>query len=594
MTRSATVRLRRFAVLPAFFLAITTPVVSFAQADGLTYRINGVGGELRDNLRAHLGASPRSREAAERFIVAAPLRAERALEALGYYQHEISMEVDRSGRPWRAQFEVNSGEVLRYSSVGIELEGAGADTAPFQDLMRSSAPKTGDAVHHGNYESFKASLQQLARQLGYFDAALTESRIEVEPAAERAELTLRYSTGRRYDFGELRADEDVLAPAFLERLLPYDQGGPYSQSGLLDLRQRLLRLGYFSGVVVLPELDQRADGRVPIRVEATPAPAHSYELGVGYSTDTRQRFSLLWRSPKLNNRGHSQQTSLRWSPINPELRTIYSIPLDDPANDLLQFVGRLEANEYGDLESNQREIGLRREQTAATGVRALGVRLLREDWSALSEEFDAEFLLLGGSFSRRQRRGDAVDPEAGFSQFYEFELASSSAGSDEDLLRLRAELLGVRRFFDSWRVVARAEAGYLRSSSERPDEIPPSLAFFAGGDNSIRGYAYQSVGRELAASAILDTRRADRLVVGGTRLLTSSVELQRYLTPEWRVAAFVDAGDAFVDSDFELNIGVGFGVHYLSPVGALRLEVADPVTSDDRDWRVHINIGAEF
>ncbi|MEL7047040.1 MAG: BamA/TamA family outer membrane protein, partial [Pseudomonadota bacterium] len=101
-------------------------------------------------------------------------------------------------------------------------------------------------------------------------------------------------------------------------------------------------------------------------------------------------------------------------------------------------------------------------------------------------------------------------------------------------------------------------------------------------------------GRELAASAILDTRRADRLVVGGTRLLTSSVELQRYLTPEWRVAAFVDAGDAFVESDFELNIGVGFGIHYLSPVGALRLEVADPVTSDDRDWRVHINIGAEF
>ncbi|MEM6774710.1 MAG: autotransporter assembly complex family protein [Pseudomonadota bacterium] len=594
MTRPATVRLRHVAALLAFLLAVTTPTCGFAQADGLTYRISGVDGELRDNLRAHLGESPRSREAAERFIVAAPQRAERALEALGYYQHSIAVEVDRSGRPWRAQFEVNSGEVLRYSNVAIELTGAGADTAAFQTLLNSSAPKKGGPVHHGHYESFKASLQQLARQLGYFDAALQESRIEVEPAAERAELTLRYSTGPRYRFGELKADDEVLAPQFLARLLPYDQSGPYSQAGLLDLRQRLLRLGYFSGVVVLPELDQRADGRVPIRVEATPAPAHSYELGVGYSTDTQQRFSLLWRSPKLNNRGHSQQTSLRWSPINPELRTIYSIPLDDPANDLLQFVGRLEANEYGDLESNQREIGLRREQTTPTGVRALGLRLLREDWSALSEDFDAEFVLLGGSFSRRQRRGDAVDPESGFSQYYEFGLASSSLGSDEDLLRLRAELLGVRRFFNDWRLVARAEAGYLRSSSQRPDEIPPSLAFFAGGDHSIRGYAYQSVGRELTASAILDTRRADRLVVGGTRLLTSSLELQRYVTPQWRVAAFVDAGDAFVESDFELNVGVGFGIHYLSPVGALRLEVADPVTSDDRDWRVHINIGAEF
>jgi translocation and assembly module TamA len=82
--------------------------------------------------------------------------------------------------------------------------------------------------------------------------------------------------------------------------------------------------------------------------------------------------------------------------------------------------------------------------------------------------------------------------------------------------------------------------------------------------------------------------------VGGTRLLTGSLEIQRYLNETWRAALFVDAGDAFDSGEFNTNVGVGFGVHYLSPVGALRFELANPVSDSDGSWRVHINIGAEF
>jgi translocation and assembly module TamA len=187
-----------------------------------------------------------------------------------------------------------------------------------------------------------------------------------------------------------------------------------------------------------------------------------------------------------------------------------------------------------------------------------------------------------------------VDPDSGLSQFYDVEVASADLGSDEDLLRLRGQLIGARRFADDWRVVARLDAGILFSSSEMPDEIPPSLAFFAGGDRSIRGYGYQSIGREIESVVLGDQEDPRRLVVGGTRLLTGSVELQRYVTPTWRVALFADGGDAFVEDAFEMNVGVGLGLHYLSPAGALRFEIADPVTSDDLGFRIHINIGAEF
>ncbi len=62
----------------------------------------------------------------------------------------------------------------------------------------------------------------------------------------------------------------------------------------------------------------------------------------------------------------------------------------------------------------------------------------------------------------------------------------------------------------------------------------------------------------------------------------------------WRGALFVDAGDAFDEGEFEVNVGVGFGVHYLTPVGAIKLELANSVSEDDPSWRFIINIGAEF
>lgn len=563
------------------------------EAAGLTYRIEGSGPELRANLRAHLGPSAQDRGAAERFLVTARERASRALEALGFYAYEIDITTDRQGDPWRATITVDAGDALRYTTVAARLAGEGADDPLLQRLFDRQAPAVGDVVHHGRYESFKNELQQLARQRGYFDAEFSEHRIDIDVSQQRAALHLLFTVGPRYGFGDLRADEALLPVEFLYRVRPFDVGTPYSQGELLELRQRLLRLGYFSSVVVLPEVTERDAGLVPIRVDVVRAPAQSFEVGVGYSTDTRQRFSLLWRTPRLNRYGHSQQTSLRWSPVNPELRATYSVPLKDPANDILQGILRLERNEFGDLESDQREIALRRERTRAGVVQAIQLRALGEDWDAASETFSAGFLLAGTTYSRRSRSGSSVDPEAGLSQFYGIEAASSSLGSDQDLLRLQGEVVAVHRFNEWWRIVARGQAGLLFSSSERPDEIPPSLAFFAGGDRSIRGYAYQSVGRELPLQAF-GIADPDSLVVGGTRLAAGSFEVQRYLNPRWRLAAFVDAGDAFVEDNFDLNVGVGLGVHYLSPVGALRFEIADPVTSDKRDWRIHINIGAEF
>lgn len=83
-------------------------------------------------------------------------------------------------------------------------------------------------------------------------------------------------------------------------------------------------------------------------------------------------------------------------------------------------------------------------------------------------------------------------------------------------------------------------------------------------------------------------------MVGGDRLVTASVEYQYSFNDTWRGALFVDAGDAFDEGEFDAHYGAGFGVHYMSPVGAIRLELANNLSEEDPSWRMHLNIGAEF
>lgn len=580
----------------AIAVLLLLAVLPQALADGLRYRIQGAGEESAENIRAYLGESPRDEPAAQRFLATAADRTARALQAVGVYDADIELEIDRSVDPWRVQIQVREGAPVTYASVDVSLSGPGEQDEALLRVVAQNAPRIGDPLHHGRYESFKQTLLRRARERGYFDARLEQREVRVSADRGEASATILLNTGERARFGPLRAPGDLISDRLLQSIQPFAVDDPYSQSALLELRARLLRLGFFNSVVVAPALNEREGNRVPIRVDLQAAPRHSYELGAGFSTDTRQRLSLVWSSPRLNSWGHSQQTRLRYSPINPVARVTYSVPLDDPSNDLLQFGARLEDNEFGDLESEQRELSLRRETSKGGNVRSVSLRALNESWSALEESFDAHYALAGVSFSRRLRRGNAVDPDAGLSQFYALEGGASSLGSDQDLVRFSGTVTGLKRFGERSRFVARLSAGILYSSSTRPDELPPSLAFFAGGDNSIRGYAYQSVGREIRAAAIgVDGRTAaSGLVVGGTRLFTASLEYQRYFSETWRGALFVDGGDAFVDSDFSMNAGVGIGVHYLTPIGAIRIEVANPVTESDGDWRLHINIGAEL
>ena len=558
----------------------------------LEYRIEGLQRAQLANVEAWLGPLPETRAARANFVSSARDRVERSLQALGYYRADVDISLDREQEPWRLLIAVNPGNPVIVTSMDLRLDGGAASDPAFASLLSDKPLNEGDVLHHGYYDSLRNSLLSLGQRRGYFDAELVARSVEVEAGAGEARVRLHYASGERYRIGEVRVDEEVLAPDLLAKLQNIEPGAPYELGTLQSLQAELQRTGYFSSITLRPAVDERANGEVPLDLELFAAKRHTIDIGIGYSTDTEERLSLTWRTPKLNRRGHSQETRLEYSAINPSGRFTYNIPLTHPLNDVLQFGLRVEQNEFGDLESRQQEALVRREQRMGNWVLSYHLRLLNEQWDAGPVDGNEDYVLPGIVISHKRREGPLVNPTQGLSQFYTVEATSSQMGSSVDMTRLYANWIYVMPLGERHRLVARAEAGAALLGDGQRDDLAPSLSFFAGGSQSIRGFGHQSIGNDV--DLVLRDGEEREFVLGGNRLAVASLEYQYTFLKDWRGAVFFDGGDAFDEGDFDASYAAGFGVHYMTPVGAIKLELARSLSEDDPGWRVHVNIGAEF
>tara|TARA_B110000503_G_scaffold12013_3_gene16230 strand:- start:45418 stop:47109 length:1692 start_codon:yes stop_codon:yes gene_type:complete len=558
----------------------------------LEYSVIGIKGERLKNVEAYLGAPPETDQGRLNFTASAKTKVQDALQALGYYRPDITLDVQRTDPVWILDITVEQGEPVRIRDIDIEIIGAATNDEEIAKLLADVGFATGDRLHHGRFEDFRKKLLSTGQQRGYLNGEITQSKVAVQVDAGTADVTVHYVSGQRFKFGEALYDNTLIDSALFDSLATFEPGDYFEQSKLRKLQANLQKTNYFSSVIVQPVRSGASGGTIPIEVRLHAAKSHSFEVGVGYSTDTEERVSMTWRTPKINRYGHSQVTRVEYSPINPSGRFTYSIPITNPLTDVAQLWVRLEENEYGDLKSRQLESGVRREKKQKNWVYGYSLRALRESWDDLYNSPKNDYLLLGGTLSSRQYRGSLVDPTGGFSQLYSLEGGSQALSSDIDLLRIVADL---RYIFTPWprhRFVTRTELGAVEVANGDRENLAPSLSFFAGGSQSIRGYAYQSLGYE--EDVVQADGRTKSLVMGGDRLAVASLEYQYYFTDKWRGALFVDGGDAFDEGDFDAKVGAGFGIHYLTPVGAVRVELANSVSENNPDWYLHLTIGVEF
>jgi translocation and assembly module TamA len=516
-------------------------------------------------------------------------RAQREIPELlmteGYFSSKVSLrKVMGSGT---LEVVVEPGALTRVNSVNIEFRGdiVQADVQRAQELRREWSLPQGKGFSAVAWDRAKTDLlTQLARK-EYAAARIVDSVAKVDIPSATAQLNVVLDSGPRYRFGKMQVTGlERYTEAMVTRYASFKEGEPYDRNQLLILQTRLQNLSQFSSIIVSLDMQAVAEtptGAVitaPVKVQIVEAQSRKVSTGLGYSTNNGMRSELSYLDNNFVGRAWAFSTALVLENNRQTLSTgIDTLP--NPQGFRLQWLASGERTTIQGLETLRDKFGVTRSHTVYGNEFNIGLNWQQEkripdggiretnralvlDWRWMQRAVDDPLMPMSGSLTEFRLGG-----------------AGKAALSDEDFVRTYLRRQQWIPLGESDVISLRGETGYTKSPTRV--NIPQEYLFRVGGTQTVRGYAFQSLG----------VHEGDA-VVGGRAMVAASVEYTHWFT-SLGVAAFADAGDA-ADSIEALNpvIGYGFGARWRSPVGPLALDVARSKTVSDLMY--HFSIAVAF
>ena len=524
-----------------------------------------------------------SRERLERLATEAVREAREVAATEGYFSAQVRTSIDDSTSPWTVTLSVLPGERTEVAEVDIRFRGPAASDEAARELRERVRDtwtlRRGRPFRQADWEQAKRGAVQTLSAWRYAAAQIGESRALVDPAAREARLSVVIDSGPPFRFGAVRVRGNRrYADAVIENLSPVRPGDIYDRDRLLLYQRRLLETGYFASVQAELETDPRGASAAPVRISVIEAPSQHVEAGIGYSTDAGAQLELRYSNQDSFDEAWRFRSELH---LDEKIRRL-QLDLDAPPQP---------GARWNSIFARARDTDIQNEITRelAAGVAHNFGRELAPSALIVSGHLE-EQRLAGGPFDNRQaiyfgyrrtfrRTDDFVAPRAGYLGTVEIGGAPPELSTQEFLRAIASASLFVPlgRRSD---LLLRGQAGGI-VAAERAG-IPTSFLFRTGGDQTIRGYAFESIG----------LRRGDA-VVGGRRLVVGSVEVTRWLSDAWGVAGFVDAGDAWDEgTPFSLAVGVGIGARFRTPIGPIRADLA--YGEQTGAFRLHFSVGYRF
>ncbi|MEE4240312.1 MAG: autotransporter assembly complex family protein [Desulfopila sp.] len=569
------------------FLPALMPGILLAD-DSITVTIEGIEGRLYDNAVAFISIMDSKNQQGlkktevQKLHEDAPGEIRQALEPFGYYDANVKSELRREADGWKASYVIDPGEPVRVAAVDIAIDAAPDSSINWIETRENFSLQAGDILDHSRYERGKKRLLERLYDLGYVKAEYGKSEIRIHRQKKSAEIILHVLCGSRYLFGDTVFDQDLLAEEMLAAFINYEKGEPYSPRKLIQLQQMFYQTNFFSQVVVRGEVDQAQGLYIPVTVRLSdPEFFNRYTFGLGYATDDGMRGRVGWENRLFNRFGHKASSELQLAERRNSLDFIYDVPIGDPRYDKMIFGTTYNQEKWEDIDTNLFKGGFRYEYSGGRFKYGAGLELHSEKYE-IGATSGETFLPIPNARWSMVYGDDLVDTRNGLFFSINLKGAAESLFADTTFFQGLASGKLIASPFEDIRFISRFSVG--ATWVDDIDDLPPSLRFYAGGDQSVRGYGYRELGEKDSSGT----------VVGGRYLLVGSFEVEKDITERWSAAAFVDTGQGFNDWSEDLSTGVGLGVRYKLPFGRIRLDVASAVSEEGQPLRLHLTVGADL
>lgn len=492
----------------------------------------------------------------------------------------------------RVKITVDPGPRTSVASAEISVAGAGGEQDPQRvaQIKRDWLLAPGQPFRQEDWDKAKKNGLEKLQQKKYAAARIASSQARIDPDEHEADLSVRYDSGPAFTMGPLQITGTRRYPeSIIRNVNPISVGEPYDADRLLALQRQIQNTPYFSNAIVAIDDDPEHPDLTPVKVQVTEFPTQRIRTGVGYGTDTGAQVEGRYSHYNVFGKAYVFDSQLRLEQKRQYGLLSLAMPPDGKA-----FVNSLNTSydrttlEGIDLRSQQ--IGFKRARNSENYDTTYSLTYYRDE---LTQENGATLpadtivtpgkhraLVPGFAWSRRNvddpifpRQGNLVTLEAGF--------ALKGVLTDQSFSRLYGRF---KQFIPVGRrdiVVLRSELGGVFTTGSA-GSVPASLLFRTGGNDSVRGYSYQSIGNEQNGT-----------VYPTKYLAVGSAEYQRWFSQNWGAAVFYDLGAAADNwSNKTFYHGVGTGARWRSPVGTLNLDLAYGIQK--HQIRPHVSLGIAF
>jgi len=589
---------------PAQAVAPADAAASAADSTPVAYRLEiDASGDLRKMLQTHLDlarfqTAPQTEGITNAELIrltnASPSQARQLLETEGYFNSKVTVaRQDPEDETPLITLTVDTGPRTTVGSWELAVEGdlrqaadaGGKDALALVERLRKDwALQSGEVFRQSAWNGAKNGTLAQLRAEGYPTASTGRTEASVDARTNQARLSMTVDSGPLFLLGELRIEGlKRYEENAIRNVADFSPGTPYSEKRLLDFQERLAKLGLFESVSV--EIDPATDTAraTPVFVRVREQTLQQAQAGVGFSDNTRERFTLEHRHRRpfgLDLQAHNKIE------LGRNLRFWEGDLLSDPGPDryrklLAGGVTRLDTTDDTtlswhvragrSLDTERIERLIYGEYLSATVTNGLGEHTSQ----ALSANYNWTWREVDNIILPTRGLTSVIQVAGGF--------ARSNDDANGPFSRLYTRNTLYWPLGNSWFSQVRAEFGEVFAQADVG--IPDPLLFRGGGDDSVRGYSYRELGP-----------RKNGVLTSGRKLLTGSVEIAHPFTsrqPAIWWAAFVDAGNA-VDqwADYTPALGYGLGVRWRSPVGPLRIDWA--YGQETHKARVHFSVGIAF
>lgn len=562
--------------------------------------------DIRDLLGRHL-ALLRYRELTDlsdsellRLLQEAAQNTRDLVATLGYFSPDIKIELlpDSAAPGRQVKLTVVPGEPTVVTDVAIEFTGAIA-TDPTAAEQRQLIQDNWLLRPNMRFSQARwdAAKQQVLRQLTterYPTGQLSTTVADIDPLTRSARLTVTLASGPEYRLGELIIQGNQRYDAqLITRLARLTPGASYDQAQLVAAQQRLADSGYFNSAYLT--LDTTGNPTAaPVRVQLREAHLQKIILGVGASTDGGPRLSAEHTHQQVPGLGWRAVSKLAVDREAQSISTELTAPPDDSFWRWVTAAG-FKNERLGSFEVSSQTLRVGRSQSGDRIDRNYYLQYDRAD-TATSDATEPDVAAaLSANYAWTLRYFDSLPfPNSGWGLGLELGGGTTLGSQRNPYGRAATRLLGYlpldRRGDASakraGRLALRTEVGAV--VAQEGITLPSTQLFLTGGDNSVRGYGYRSIGVTLP----------DGQTTAGRYLALASVEWQRPIrangrVTDWESTVFIDAG-AVADkpADLHAQVGVGVGARWKSPVGPLQIDLAYGVAV--QKLRLHLSVGFSF